>query len=416
MSSRLTIQRLRSRSSSFIVDYILPFGWLCLLTGMFWVPLRGGYHQFFYVLVASPTLLLFLLDPRPFRELVNNPLFRAFGLFGLYMMLTLLWAEPSDSTGSLVKRPLYIAMLLFSAGTLTLHRPRRMERVLLLSAVIAVVSAVLSLAWFFHQGHRFGNGDRLPGYGALYNPLLTAHVYGSFASLWMARWFLARSPLALAPLISLLVLGCLLLATGSRTPLLGLVAATGWLFLCCDKSRGLIAIGVILASLFAVLHFYPEALSQRGTSFRPDIWHDALRQIGEAPWFGHGYDTPITIDLPRAGFILSDPHNILLGVLYAGGATGLLLWFGIYACALCFAWRERREPLVLLASSWLVFGFVAGLTEGMAFMSRPKEHWFLIWIPLALIYALWLKRQRTVLLSDSTADARCHAKSCGPST
>ncbi len=25
-------------------------------------------------------------------------------------------------------------------------------------------------------------------------------------------------------------------------------------------------------------------------------------------------------------------------------------------------------------------------------MSRPKEHWFLIWIPLALLYALWVQK------------------------
>jgi hypothetical protein len=40
----------------------------------------------------------------------------------------------------------------------------------------------------------------------------------------------------------------------------------------------------------------------------------------------------------------------------------------------------------------VVFGFVAGLTEGSAFFSRPKEQWFLIWIPLALLAATRLKR------------------------
>ena len=54
--------------------------------------------------------------------------------------------------------------------------------------------------------------------------------------------------------------------------------------------------------------------------------------------------------------------------------------------------ENRKSPAVLLASTWLVFGLAAGLTEGNAFLPRPKEHWFLIWIPMALLYALWIQQ------------------------
>lgn len=40
-----------------------------------------------------------------------------------------------------------------------------------------------------------------------------------------------------------------------------------------------------------------------------------------------------------------------------------------------------------------MFGLAAGLTEGNAFLPRPKEHWFLIWIPMALLYALWIQQR-----------------------
>lgn len=137
--------------------------------------------------------------------------------------------------------------------------------------------------------------------------------------------------------------------------------------------------------------FNPELVTQRGVSFRPEIWSESLRQIGEHPWLGHGYDHPMRIKLAN-GMLLADPHNIELGVLFAGGIVGLLLWSAIYALAFVFAWKNRRDPMVLLASTWLVFGLASGLTEGNAFMSRPKEHWFLIWIPLALLYALWVQK------------------------
>jgi hypothetical protein len=63
----------------------------------------------------------------------------------------------------------------------------------------------------------------------------------------------------------------------------------------------------------------------------------------------------------------------------------------MYAYAAFYAWQNRKNPAVLIASTLVVFGFTAGLTEGSAFFSRPKEHWFLIWIPLALLASTRLK-------------------------
>jgi O-antigen ligase len=123
-----------------------------------------------------------------------------------------------------------------------------------------------------------------------------------------------------------------------------------------------------------------------GVSYRPEIWGKSLQQIAEAPWFGHGYDAPFTIILSIQNS-LYDPHNIELAILYESGVVGFVLWTGLYLCALRFAWRHRTNAFVLIASAWLIYGLGCGLTEGRAYMSRPKEHWFLIWIPMALVFA-----------------------------
>ena len=49
-------------------------------------------------------------------------------------------------------------------------------------------------------------------------------------------------------------------------------------------------------------------------------------------------------------------------------------------------------PSIAVTMTTVVFGFFAGLTEGSAFFSRPKEQWFLIWIPLALLAATRFNR------------------------
>lgn len=67
------------------------------------------------------------------------------------------------------------------------------------------------------------------------------------------------------------------------------------------------------------------------------------------------------------------------------------MWLAIYLYSFVSAWRMRGSGLVLVSSTLLVYGFVAGMTEGGSFMSRPKEHWFLIWIPIALHLAVLRK-------------------------
>ena len=90
--------------------------------------------------------------------------------------------------------------------------------------------------------------------------------------------------------------------------------------------------------------------------------------------------------------LLADPHNIELVCFrwrdHRAPAVG-----GDLRTGLRLLLENRKSPAVLLASTWLVFGLAAGLTEGNAFLPRPKEHWFLIWIPMALLYALWIQQR-----------------------
>ncbi|AGZ34142.1 MAG: O-antigen ligase family protein [Pseudomonas sp.] len=385
MSVDVAVESPVQRLGSLINSYVLPVGWVVILTGMFWAWDRAAFHKLFYIFLAVPTLLMLVKQRDLFRPMVINPLFLAFLAFSAYTLLTIAWSDTENSTGSLVKRPLYIAMLLFAAGIISLRSPTQLDQCTRFAAIFAAMAAGLSLAYYLYSTPVLA-GRRLNGYGALYNPLLTAHVFGAFAAYWLASWFQARSPFSPLPLLSLAVLGLAVLATGSRTPLVGLAAALGWLLIVGDRRRGLLAIAAVAIAAICVVLAYPEAVIQRGMSYRPAIWMEALRQIGEHPWLGHGFDAPMTVIIPGLTKTLADPHNIELGVLYAGGIVGLVLWMTLYGLAMHFSWLYRKHPGVTIAATWLIFGFASGLTEGSAFMSRPKEHWFLIWIPMALVY------------------------------
>lgn len=383
---------LNLRISDWLIRYLLPIGWLTLLTGLFWAWDRSLYHKFYYALMAAPTLLAVVLQPTLLKQLLRNPLIIGFIIFGAYTSLTLLWSDTDSSMLSMLKRPIYVLMLFLGAGLLAIKHPQILPKTLLLAAVIATLSGVLSLSYLIYSRAGLPSLGRFSGYGALYNPLLSAHLYGFFTAFWLATWFTKRHPLSPLPLVSLALLSIVIISTGSRTPLLALTVTLIWLGVAHLNRRSLIAAGAGLCVALGLLLFYPQALTDRGLSYRPEIWLGAVELALEKPWFGYGFDHQLLIKLEPSRLVFNDPHNIELAVLLSGGIIGLILWLIMYAVALLYAWRNRHDALVLTASALVVFGLAAGLTEGRDFLSRPKEHWFLIWIPLALLAAVWVSR------------------------
>ena len=65
-------------------------------------------------------------------------------------------------------------------------------------------------------------------------------------------------------------------------------------------------------------------------------------------------------------------------------ATGVLMSL-TYDQVRAVRWRD--DALVQIFSATMLYGLAAGITEGGSFISRPKEHWFLIWIPITLLAA-----------------------------
>jgi O-antigen ligase len=118
----------------------------------------------------------------------------------------------------------------------------------------------------------------------------------------------------------------------------------------------------------------------------------------------------IRIKLDAFPTAFSDPHNIPLAILICGGLAGWALWMAMYGVALAYCIRERHCAVVRSISAMIVFGLTASMTEGGAYLSRPKEHWFLVWIPLALLAGLWIARSRKGF-STAAADAAALAAS-----
>ncbi|WP_313451202.1 O-antigen ligase family protein [Pseudomonas rhodesiae] len=386
-----------NRVFDFLVLWILPIGLLLLLSSLFFVTNRNVLHKFYYGLFSAPTLLLLCLRPREIKELLREPLVIAFLVFCAWALTSLLWSPEQHPDTDLFKRPLHTFMLFAGCGLLLHYRNELFKPIFFSAAVIALVVCLFNLVAFikgFEPGMRM-----IGGRGALDNPLLSSHVFGFFCVYWLyvcvttqrlhVLWF---SVPAMA------IMTAAVLATGSRTPLVALTLTILWITFVSRNRRSALLIAGLVVGAAGLLLIYPELITSRGSSFRFELWSMSLQHIAEHPWIGHSYDSELYLTLAD-GNELREPHSFALGVLYYVGIIGFIPWIFMLAWGLFKGFKQRAQPLFILASSLLMYGIGAGLTEGGGILSRPKEHWFLLWIPLAIIAGLSVAQRRRSVLS-----------------
>ncbi|PMV27470.1 MULTISPECIES: O-antigen ligase family protein [unclassified Pseudomonas] len=385
-----------NRVFDFLVLWILPIGLLLLLSSLFFVSNRNVLHRIVYILFSVPTLFMLCMRPRELKELLREPLALAFLVFSAWALTSLLWSPEPTTDTDLFKRPLNTFMLFGGCGLLLHYRNELFKPIFFSAAVIALVVSLCNLVAFvkgFEPGMRM-----IGGRGALDNPLLSSHLFGFFCVYWLyvcmttqrlkVLWFSAPA---------LAVMLAAVLATGSRTPLVALTLTVLWMTFVSRNRRSALLIASLVLGAAALLLLYPESITERGSSFRFELWGMSLQRIAEHPWIGHSYDSELYLTLSD-GYQLREPHSFALGVLYYVGIIGFIPWIFMIGWGLYKGLKERAQPLFILASSLLTYGIGAGLTEGGGILSRPKEHWFVLWIPLAIIAGLSIAQRRHSLL------------------
>jgi O-antigen ligase len=385
-----TPRRTTEKLFHFITGYWLFAGYVALLTGLFWIANGSLHTKVFYALMAAPALLALILSPATLKALLREPIILAYLAFTAWLLLSLTWSATDTSSFSLGKRPLYVFMAFAACALLASRGQQFLLGALRLGALLAVVAALASLYAHIQQRPTM---PRLIGTGALHNPLLTSHLLGFFCSYWLAVWLSRNEQRDWLPILCAIPLLIAIFMTGARTPLLALSLTSLWMLLMTPRRAVYLVTGLMLIAL-GILLSAPEFITQRGESFRPQIWMDALRQSTEHLWIGRGYDSHFLFFIPERGAPLNDPHNVELAVLLELGIVGLGLWVLMYSCTYWRLLRARTEPAMQIASALVTYGIVAGLTEGSNFLSRPNENWFLIWIPLSLTAALSIRMRQ----------------------
>ncbi|WP_282356092.1 O-antigen ligase family protein [Pseudomonas sp. PS01303] len=385
-----------NRVFDFISLWILPVGYFLLLCALFFLPGRSLHHKLFYGLFSIPTLIALCLRPRELKELLREPIFVALLIFVAWALLSLSWGPREEGLAGMFKPPLHTVLLFAGSYLLVRYRSEILQPLLFGAALVALIATT----WFLFQfAHIYAPGLRLIGGGAFDNPLLSSHLFGFFAAYWLSVTMTCkRRQMMWLSVPAMAIMFMAVIGTGSRTPLVALTMAALWLCFICWNRRSLGLLAGLALSGVTVYVLFAQMILERGDSYRLEIWQLVLRMIAEHPWIGHGYSATLSVD-PGIGVNFQEPHSFVLGVLYYVGIFGLLPWLFFILWSLLSSWRQRVQPLLIVASTLLIFGIGAGLTEGGGIISRPKEHWFLLWIPLALIAALSINQRARRLLT-----------------
>jgi O-antigen ligase len=379
------------RTHAVICNWLLPLGFIALLIGLAVLPERSLYHKLFYALVAIPTLLALVLSPRTSKLVWLDPVIITFVIFSLWALISIGWSDSDAPVSSSLKRPLYILMLFAACALMALQANLRLAESTLLAAVLMLPITAYSLIVFIIN---WVPSDRFVGSGALDNPLLSSHLFGFFCAFWLALGMTLRRGQSWLAFIAALLMGLALLATGSRTPIMATALVCAWLIIACWNTRSILLLASGALSFLALASLYPGIIYERGFSYRPDLWASTLSKISQQPWLGYGFDAHLEILIADLAMTFSEPHNFALGVLYYTGIVGLALWLAMHGLALFQCWRHRSNFLFIVCGALLVYGIGAGLTEGGGILPRPKEHWLVTWIPLALIAALSIRTRQ----------------------
>jgi len=378
-----TMQALWNRCDKWLCERWLPLGLAVLLSGFFWAPTTHNHKVMVSCLLLLPCLIA-LVDRALWRDLVPKaPLLAMTFTYLAYMTANAL-IQSGDRGEEFIRWSLCIMLFLLGIGLRMRASLRSLEQLFLLSAFAAVTAAAYAVYRDIGAGIFLTFHYRLEGYGALYNALRSGLLFGAFAAtaMWCAfsrdcaRWQRYAAVI--------LALGCLgaVVLTGSRAPLLALLILAVAIAV---TYRRWWVLALIVAGCVVVEALAWDALLDRGTSYRPEIWRQVWALYRESPIFGVGLQRhPVSVT--AGGVTVFNEHNLFLALLRQGGVVGFVLYLSVALTVCVQGWRWRSICRIgFLAAILQIYGLISLQADGPRLITRPADVWVVLWLPIALL-------------------------------
>lgn len=336
----------------------------------------GRRSTFFYVACALPALGIFLLRLREVLQETAIQLLLAF----LVTYCCVLVITDGFSVAPM-KQSSYIMLLYVAIYMATRNGYAFNAGALIFSFTTIAVGAFAVTPWLYNSLVLDEMARLAPG-GALTNPVHTSLI---LLTGWLGLWFVYLLPLCRARGSMWLIAGyavmlsysaLIITAFQARSTLVGLVLALV-IYVSQHRER-VIALAMIGGlSVILVALGLGEALLERGLSYRPEIWREALSIFVEHCHWVTGCGEPKALYLERFHHV----HSAYLAILINTGVIGAIA-FSAFALIVARDGVLSRSPWFALAA----FGWGSLLTTSYGVITRPTSLWIYFWIPtLALI-------------------------------
>ncbi|HEX7989246.1 MAG TPA: O-antigen ligase family protein [Stenotrophomonas sp.] len=365
---------------------LLLSGLLLLIAGMCALPAGPSFNPgkpFQYLVALTlylPALVLGFSFPRRWLELAQRPLMPwLLALFG-WAALSLLWSNarrPADEFMRLLSVLLFLLAFLQGVG----NDPLRQRRLLLWAAGILSLTAAASMVGFFIAPP---SDDRLIGFGVMANANLVAAAMGAgILMLW--PWRFEKGSRRLLKWVALAVMGSALILTYSRSAWIALFLTVFALLTIRRSKRAgqrLILLSVVAGGL--AMAAYPE-LTERGMSFRPQIFAYAMDLFAQHPLRGWGLGANFIIPVEAGtGTHQIHTHNLFTQLAVELGLPGLLLWLVVWLGLGWRAWQHRELAVGRTTLGLWLFASIMLQFDLPHLIDSPRPGWLIIWLPLAL--------------------------------
>lgn len=374
---------------------IVAFGLLAYFASFYFLG-STAQKTLFYVLVAAPSLILFLDFPQLLRREHGVPTLFVLG-FVTYFALSSLWSSDGQLANGL-KLALCITCLL-----LAVHSTMGMRSdsgILLQRFILIVGTCAACLYILFFIGEAFRTPDHSTILSSRYtlrmlsgqgdgNPINSAIYFGVAV---LAAWWVfphTRPLERLGLLVSIGASMAIMFISQSRGPFLSLILVLALISTLRRSRDDLVLWGIVsMAGLAAVvgLNLIPQILDRAGTpNYRLEIWRYAVELIKANLFFGQGLgqsaDIPFSVD-GHGVVTVGHSHSSVLETFRVGGLVG---GFSFLAMVLVIASRavklNRGNSFFVF---WLVYGLLCLATNGRLPFIRPSIEWFAFWVPLFL--------------------------------
>ncbi len=354
--------------------------------GFLFFPSSKSHNNFFYVTLFLPSLVILR---GLFSAFLKNTTFKLIIIYIAYLVLTNFWGVnvTLENIAEQIKHALYVLAFITASIVVESCYPEKADRLLLMLAVVATISFLLSILWWYHA-HDFPAHRLRDALGRMRNPILAGCIAG-LACLVLLDNLPKHNRHAMRIIVGVGVLINLafIMLSQSRTALAALGPAL--LILAIPYLRRRAPVLILMGVIVAIVGFSLQDALITGfnrNSYRVDIWMATLDKAASSLWWGQGYFCDTTA-LEINGRVMRHAHNAYLAALRDGGLIGLLLLAGFVAIAIVHSWRQAQTSKGYLNLALIVFGALAVFFDNDRLVDNPEELWVFFWYPLCRIIA-----------------------------